>query len=41
MTLTQTKMDDIKDIVSTIVRGCAQGGLEVSDVLAAFIARTV
>jgi hypothetical protein len=34
-------MEDIKDIVNTIVRGCAQGGLEVSDVLAAFVARTV
>lgn len=34
-------MDDIKDIVSTIVRGCAQGGIVVSEVLAAFVARTV
>lgn len=34
-------MDDIKDIIGTIVRGCAQGGVIVSDVLAAFVARTV
>lgn len=34
-------MDDIKDIIGTIVRGCAQGGIIVSEVLAAFVARTV
>ena len=34
-------MDGIKDIVTTIVRGCAQGGIVVPDVLAAFVARTV
>ena len=34
-------MEGIKDIVTTIVRGCAQGGLVVPDVLAAFVARTV
>jgi hypothetical protein len=34
-------MEGIKDIVSTIVRGCAQGGIVVPDVLAAFVARTV
>ena len=34
-------MEEIKDIIGTIVRGCAQGGVVVSDVLAAFVARTV
>jgi hypothetical protein len=34
-------MEDIKDIIGTIVRGCAQGGVVVSEVLAAFVARTV
>lgn len=34
-------MDDIKDIIGTIVRGCAQGGVVVPEVLAAFVARTV
>jgi len=34
-------MEEIKDIVNTIVRGCAQGGVIVKDVLAAFVARTV
>mmetsp|Transcript_15434 Transcript_15434/g.23290 ORF Transcript_15434/g.23290 Transcript_15434/m.23290 type:complete len:740 (-) Transcript_15434:175-2394(-) len=34
-------MDDIKDIIGTIVRGCAQGGVVVSEVLAAFVARTI
>lgn len=34
-------MDDIKDIVDRIVGGCAQGGVTVTDVLAAFVARTV
>ncbi len=34
-------MDDIKEIVKTIVRGCAHGGLDVPEVLAAFICRTV
>ena len=34
-------MDDIKDIVDSVVRGCAIGGLEVQELLAAFIARTV
>jgi hypothetical protein len=34
-------MDDIKDIVDRIVGGCAQGGVTVTDILAAFVARTV
>ena len=34
-------MDDIKEIVASIVKGCKQGGLDVSEVLAAFVARTV
>ena len=34
-------MEDIKDIVDSIVRGCALGGLEVQELLAAFGARTV
>ena len=34
-------MEEIKDIVKTVVRGCRQGGVVVSDVLAAFVARTV
>ncbi len=34
-------MDEIKDIVNSIVKGCSQGGLVVPDVLAGFVARTV
>ena len=34
-------MDDIKDVVHSIVRGCEQTGVEVPEVLAAFVARTV
>ena len=34
-------MDDIKHVVYTVVKGCAHASVEVSDVLAAFIARTV
>jgi len=34
-------MEEIRDIVKTIVRGCSQGGVVVRDVLAAFVARTV
>lgn len=34
-------MEDIKDVVDSIVRGCALGGLEVPELLAAFVARTV
>ena len=34
-------MDGIKDIVGTIVRGCAQGGVVAPEVPAAFVARTV
>ena len=34
-------MNEIKDIVNGIVRGCSRGGVEVTEVLAAFIARTV
>jgi len=34
-------MEEIRDIVNSVVRGCKLGGLEVQDVLAAFVARTV
>lgn len=34
-------MDEIRDIVSSIVKGCKLGGSEVQDVLAAFVARTI
>jgi hypothetical protein len=34
-------MNEIHDIVTTIVKGCARGGIEVSDILAAFTAQTV
>ena len=34
-------MDEIKELVQRIVKGCAVAGLDVSDVLAAFVARTV
>lgn len=34
-------MDDIQDIVNSIVRGCSHGGQEVSEILAAFVAKTV
>ena len=34
-------MEEIRDIVTSIVKGCALGGLEVQDVLAAFVARTI
>ena len=34
-------MEDIKDVVDSIVRGCSLGGLEVPELLAAFVARTV
>jgi hypothetical protein len=34
-------MDDIQDIVASIVRGCSHGGQEVSQILAAFVAKTV
>lgn len=34
-------MDEISEIVTSIVRGCSHGGVEVPDVLAAFVARTV
>jgi hypothetical protein len=34
-------MDDIRVIVNRIVKGCALGGMPVSDVLAGFAARTV
>jgi hypothetical protein len=36
-----TNMEEIKDIIQTIVRGSQQGGVIVSDILAAFVARTV
>jgi hypothetical protein len=34
-------MDEIKDIVQSIVKGCSQGGQKVSEILAAYVARTV
>ena len=34
-------MEDIKDIVDSIVRGCALGGIEIPELLAAFVARTI
>jgi hypothetical protein len=34
-------MDEIKDIVDKIVRGCRKCGLDVEEVLAGFVARTV
>lgn len=34
-------MEDIKDVVHSIVRGCEQTGIHVPEVLAAFVARTV
>lgn len=34
-------MEEIKDVVQRIVGGCSRGGVVVSDVLAAFVARTV
>ena len=34
-------MEEIKDVVAKVVKGAAQGGVQVSDILAAFIARTV
>jgi len=34
-------MEEIRSIVNAITKGCSTGGLEVPDVLAAFIARTV
>lgn len=34
-------MDEIQDIVNSIVKGCSHGGMQVSDVLAAFIAKTI
>ena len=34
-------MEVIREMVDTIVNGCDKGGIKVSDVLAAFIARTV
>jgi hypothetical protein len=34
-------MEEIKDIVQNIVRGCGQGGVQISEILAAFVAKTV
>jgi len=34
-------MEEIRDVVDTVVRGCAKGGVQVPEVLAAFVARTV
>lgn len=34
-------MEDIKSVIASIVKGCSQAGLDVPDVLAAFVARTV
>ena len=35
------KMDEIQELVRKIVRQCASRGVTVSEVLAAFVARTV
>ena len=35
------RMEEIQDIVTSIVKGCGHGGFVCSDVLAAFIAKTV
>jgi hypothetical protein len=37
----QQTMEEIKDIIQTVVKGCSAGGVTVSDILAAFVARTV
>lgn len=34
-------MEEIRDIIDKITRGCAKCGVEVEDVLAAFVARTI
>ena len=34
-------MEEIRDIVTSIVKGCKLGGIEIQDVLAAFVARTI
>lgn len=34
-------MEDIKEIISKITKGCSQAGVHVPDILAAFVARTV
>lgn len=34
-------MDEIRDVVDKVVRGCSKCGVEIDDVLAAFVARTV
>lgn len=34
-------MEEIKDIVVSIVRGCSHGGQPVTEILAAFVAKTV
>ena len=34
-------MEDIKDIINSIVKGSAKAGVKASEVLAAFVARTV
>jgi hypothetical protein len=38
---TACAMEEIRDIVGIIQKSCRNGGVEVSDVLAAFVARTV
>eukprot|EP01038_Epipyxis_sp_PR26KG_P007181 gene7181-9792_t len=34
-------MNDINEIITQVVKGCKNGGIEVSEVLAAFVARTI
>ena len=34
-------MEEIRDVVDKVVRGCAKCGVVIDDVLAAFVARTV
>ena len=34
-------MDEIKDVIQRIIKGCGVAGLDVSEILSAFVARTV
>jgi hypothetical protein len=34
-------MDEIREVINKVVRGCGKCGLEIDDVLAAFVARTI
>ena len=39
--LSLKRMEEIRDIIDKIVRGCSKCSVEIDDVLAAFVARTV